>query len=62
VKQIAQNKGRFYRVDVRQMRYFPIAAIRAQAMLAAGEAFEVAYQPFSRKDLFSAYKAAQVAA
>lgn len=58
-KQIAQNEGRFYRVDMRQMRYFPIARKAAELMLATGEAVEVAYLPFSRPDLYQAYRVAQ---
>ena len=58
-KQIAQNEGRFYRVDMRQMRYFPIARKAAELMLVTGEAVEVAYLPFSRQDLYQAYRVAQ---
>jgi hypothetical protein len=59
--EIAQNNGRFYRVSVQQMRYFPIARDKAEHMLATGEAVETPYLPFSRPDLYQAYKAAQEA-
>lgn len=58
-KQIAQNEGRFYRVDMRQMRYFPIARKTAELLLATGQAIEVAYLPFGRSDLHQAYRVAQ---
>lgn len=58
-KQIAQNEGRFYRVDMRQMRYFPIARKTAELLLATGQAVEVAYLPFSRPDLHQAHRVAQ---
>lgn len=57
-KQIAQNGNRFYRVDMLQMRYFPIAAAKAQLMLSTGEAIEVAYLPFGRSDILQAHSAA----
>lgn len=43
--------GRWYRVSVTQMRYFPINRLDAIEMLRAGKATEVLYQPFSRPDL-----------
>ena len=58
---IAQNNGRYYRVSMRQMRYFPIARAQAQLLLSTGEACEVAYLPFSRPDLYEAHKVAQAA-
>lgn len=58
---VAQNNGRYYRVSMRQMRYFPIARAEAQLLLATGEAYEVAYLPFGRPDLYEAYKVAQAA-
>lgn len=59
--QIAQNNGRYYRVSMRQMRYFAIARVEALQLLARGEAQEVPYLPFSRPDLYEAYKVAQAA-
>ena len=61
MKQLAQNEGRWYRVEKRQSRYFPISTIKALALLATGDAFEVAYLPFSRPDLLRAYMEAQQA-
>lgn len=58
ITQIAQNNGRFYRVALRQFRYFPIKKQTAIAMLASGEAIEVAYLPFGRADLMQAHSAA----
>lgn len=48
---IAQNNGRYYRVELRQMRYFPIKKTVALAALADGTATEEAYAPFTRGDL-----------
>ena len=31
--QLAQNNGRFYKVSIRQMRYFPVKKVVALAML-----------------------------
>lgn len=61
--QIAQNyeTGRFYRVELRQSRYFPIAKTTAELALATGEAILVDYLPFSRPDLMIAYMYAQKA-
>lgn len=58
MKYIAQNNGRYYVENLRQMRYFPIAKKEAVAMLAAGTAEEVIYQPFGRVDLIQANMAA----
>ena len=51
MKFIAQNNGRFYIENLRQMRYFPIKKSEAIAMLANGQAEEVNYCPFGRIDL-----------
>jgi hypothetical protein len=59
--EIAQNNGRFYRVSWQQMRYFPVAKAEAQLLLATGQATETPYLPFSRPDLYQAYKTAQAA-
>ncbi len=59
--QIAQNEGRFYRVALRQFRYFPMKRAEAELALATGKAVEVAYLPFSRPDLLQAYEVAQKA-
>jgi len=56
---IAENKGRFYRVSVQQMRYFPIRKADAELLLATGQARKTPYLPFSRPDLYEAYKLAQ---
>jgi hypothetical protein len=61
VRQIAQNDGRFYRVDMQQARYFPVKKVEALAMLADGSAVEVPYLPFGRPELWTAYKEAQEA-
>lgn len=51
MKFIAQDNGRFYIENLRQMRYFRIAKAEALAMLADGRAEEVNYCPFGRIDL-----------
>jgi hypothetical protein len=53
--------GRWYRVERTQMRYFPINRLDAIEMLRAGKAREVPYLPFSRPDLYDAYRVAQSA-
>lgn len=58
MKFIAQNNGRFYVENLRQMRYFPIAKKEAVAMLVDGRAEEVVYMPFGRPDLIQANMAA----
>lgn len=57
--QIAQNNGRYYRISLH--RYFPIARAEALRLLASGEGREVPYLPFSRPDLYEAYKVAKQA-
>lgn len=59
MKQIAQNNGRFYRVDMRQMRYFPISRAVAELSLANGNAVEVPYMPFGRGDIQRAWSDSQ---
>jgi hypothetical protein len=59
--QIAQNNGRYYRISTMQMRYFPIARREAEALIAAGKAVEAPYLPYSRPELYQAYKVAQAA-
>lgn len=59
--EIAQNNGRYYRISKLQMRYFPVARREAEAMIASGQAVEAPYLPWSRPDLYQAYKAAQAA-
>ena len=60
--QIATDGTRYYRVSTRQFhRYFPIAKKEAESLLASGQAQEVPYLPFSRPDLWEAYKVAQAA-
>ena len=60
--QIATDGTRYYRVCTRQFhRYFPIAKKEAESLLAKGLAKEVPYLPFSRPDLWEAYKVAQTA-
>ena len=51
--------GRWYRVSMQQMRYFSIPRLDALEMLRNGQAIEVAYLPFSRPDLYDAYKVAR---
>jgi hypothetical protein len=46
--------GRWYRVSVTQMRYFPINRLDALELLRTGKATEVLYRPFSRPDLHQA--------
>jgi hypothetical protein len=43
--------GRWYRVSITQMRYFPINRLDALELLRTGKATEVLYRPFSRSDL-----------
>jgi len=43
--------GRWYRVSLTQMRYFPISRLDALELLRTGQASEVLYAPFSRPDL-----------
>lgn len=59
--QLATDGTRYYRVSVRQCRYFPIGRKQAESLLASGQAQEVPYLPFSRPDLWEAYKVAQAA-
>ena len=59
--EIAQNNGRFYRISPQQMRYFPIARKEAEFMIATGQAKEAPYLPYSRPDLYQAYKVARAA-
>ena len=60
--QLATDGARWYRVSVRQFhRYFPIGRKQAESLLASGQAQEVPYLPFSRPDLWEAYKVAQAA-
>lgn len=59
--QLATDGTRYYRVSMRQFRYFPIARKQAESLLASGQAQEVPYLPFSRPDLWEAYKVAQAA-
>jgi hypothetical protein len=62
MKQLATDGTRWYRVSVQQgYRYFPISRKQAESLLAANEAQEVPYLPFSRPDLWEAYKVAQTA-
>jgi len=62
MKQLATDGTRWYRVSVQQgYRYFPISRKEAESLLAAKEAQEVPYLPFSRPELWEAYKAAQAA-
>ena len=51
-QQIAKNNGKYYRVDNRQMRYFPMKKVEAELALATQAATEVPYLPFSRGDLW----------
>lgn len=53
--------GRWYRVSMQQMRYFPINRLDALELLRAGQATEVLYQPFSRPDLQQAARHAREA-
>lgn len=46
--------GRWYRVSIQQMRYFPINRLDALELLRTGKATEVLYRPFSRPDLHQA--------
>jgi hypothetical protein len=59
--EIAKNydTNRFYRVDLRQMRYFPIKKEVAEIALATGKATECEYLPFGRPDLWHASRAAK---
>lgn len=59
--QLAMNPatGRWYRVSLTQMSYFPIRRADAIAALAARTAREVPYLPFSRPDLMQAYDVVQ---
>ena len=57
--QLAQNNGRFYRVSLRQMRYFPIKKVAALAMIADGSGIEVPYMPFGKPEYAAAYAATQ---
>lgn len=61
--QLAMNPatGRWYRVSMNQMRYFPIPRHDAIAALAARTAREVPYLPFSRPDILAAYEVVQKA-
>lgn len=59
--QLATDGTRWYRVSMRQYRYFPIGRKQAESLLAAKQAQEVPYLPFSRPELWEAYKAAQAA-
>lgn len=59
--EIAKNNGRYYRISKLQMRYFPIARRDAEALLATGAAVEAPYLPWSRPDLYEAYKVVQEA-
>jgi len=62
MKQLATDGTRWYRVSVQQgYRYFPICRKQAESLLASGQACEVPYLPFSRPDLWEAYKVAQAA-
>lgn len=61
IAMIARNNNRFYRIYPGSHRYLSIARQKAEAMLASGEAREVPYLPFSRPDLYEAYKVAQAA-
>jgi hypothetical protein len=56
MEQLAQNNARWYRVSMQQMRYFPIKRSEAEFMIATKMAQEVPYLPFSRPDLYAAYK------
>ncbi len=51
--------SRWYRVSTTQMRYFPINRLDAIELLRSGKAREVPYLPFSRPDLYDAYRVAQ---
>jgi|FreactcultuFSWF8_1027224.scaffolds.fasta_scaffold01307_9 hypothetical protein len=57
--QLAQNNGRFYKVSIRQMRYFPVKKVVALAMLADGSAIEVPYMPFGKPEYADAFFKAQ---
>jgi hypothetical protein len=46
--------GRWYRISIQQMRYFPINRLDALELLRTGKATEVLYRPFSRPDLHQA--------
>ena len=60
MKQLSTDGTRWYRVSVQQgYRYFPISRKQAESLLASGQAQEVPYLPFSRPDLWEAYKVAQ---
>ena len=61
MKQLSTDGVRWYRVSMQQARYFPIGKKEAAALLATGQAVEVPYLPFSRPDLWEAYKVAQAA-
>lgn len=61
IAQIARNGNRFYRIYPGSSRYLPIARREAEEMLASGDAREVPYLPWSRPDLYEAYKVAQAA-
>lgn len=59
---LAMNpNGRWYRVSTTQGRYFPINRLDAIEMLRSGAATEVPYLPWSRPDLYDAYKVVQQA-
>jgi len=58
---ISTDGTRYYRVSMLQCRYFPVARKYAESLLATGQAQEVPYLPFSRPDLWEAYKVAQAA-
>ena len=57
--QLAQNNGRFYKVSIRQMRYFPVKKVVALAMLADVSAIEVPYMPFGKPEYADAFFKAQ---
>ena len=51
--------NRFYRVDLRQCRYFPMKKEAAEFALATGKATECEYLPFGRPDLWHASREAK---